>query len=540
MLRAKHYITTNYDQLLEQAFQNLLGGQYGKQCHVVSEERHVAQIPHFQHIIIKTHGDIHGNPDLWIVSDHDYAQVIKSSNLIKTIQSYTIALNPVLFVGYSLDDIDIIELLMEQQAPRFIPPFDRFILIPNCTELNAKLLQTKDVRPINLSVGTDGNIGKAVVDFLSRLWERIDSYRVYTGSLDANPGTPTATYERVWGLYRAGLFQKAEELISSTPHSTDAFWRENISLFSRYAYFRVKLYDKMEKWDKLSELDAELSVTYNELKEIVPENVYQVIRSQYEAALAMPMLRTAMLKEALEHIDKALRRKPLPSADSDYQALFADWYTIRAIIRLMRWAYLPDSTPAEDLNEAILGLKKAQKDLDEATRLFKKYGGMGTKDEVHYLGRLYGAIVFLRLAKRESGLEPLHDGIEQLPDIAKRSHNHENRVPYGKLAGLYCEAYCHYSLGCTAEQYAEKIEHFEMASDSLTRAKDVGVKIKPMVQAKLSGLSWRIASRLKDLVGKSPDPEIFKREYRTAVDISRRSLDIEGIGLDRWLKTPIN
>lgn len=98
-LNPAHIITTNYDDLLEQAIRS----EY-KQYDVVSQDE---DLPYYRYPqkLVKMHGDFKiGNI---VLSEEDYYNYSRNFPLIKAFVSSLFATNIVLFVGFSFDDLNL-------------------------------------------------------------------------------------------------------------------------------------------------------------------------------------------------------------------------------------------------------------------------------------------------------------------------------------------------------------------------------------------------------------------------------------------------
>lgn len=98
-----HIITTNYDHLMEEALQ---GRRHYYQC--ISTD---GEIPYrySSHEIIKMHGDFEHNN--FVLKEDDYLSYSENFRLIETYVKALIARNTLLFVGYSLQDPDVKQII---------------------------------------------------------------------------------------------------------------------------------------------------------------------------------------------------------------------------------------------------------------------------------------------------------------------------------------------------------------------------------------------------------------------------------------------
>ena len=94
-LKPKYIITTNYDNLLGKEFP----GYY-----VVKEDKDIPNI-HSKNVIIKMHGDFSKNNI--VLKEDDYLSYSKNFTLIETYIKAIVASHTVLFIGYSVNDINV-------------------------------------------------------------------------------------------------------------------------------------------------------------------------------------------------------------------------------------------------------------------------------------------------------------------------------------------------------------------------------------------------------------------------------------------------
>ena len=120
-LNPVHIITTNYDNLLENAA-SLKGLNYS----TVSNDKSLA-LADSNKLIIKMHGDF----DKFVLKESDYDTYSNNFKLIETYVKGLIATNTILFVGFSADDANvrkifqwIKDILGEYQNPAYILNID--------------------------------------------------------------------------------------------------------------------------------------------------------------------------------------------------------------------------------------------------------------------------------------------------------------------------------------------------------------------------------------------------------------------------------
>lgn len=95
-LKPKYIITTNYDNLLEK--------EAPKYYDIVKENEDISNI-HSKNVIIKMHGDFSKNNI--VLKEDDYLSYSKNFTLIETYIKAIVASHTVLFIGYSVNDINV-------------------------------------------------------------------------------------------------------------------------------------------------------------------------------------------------------------------------------------------------------------------------------------------------------------------------------------------------------------------------------------------------------------------------------------------------
>lgn len=108
--------TTNYDKIIERSF-----GINGAQCHVVSRIEHMRSAPVNQTQVIKFHGSFEDDSSLVLTEESYFERLSFENPLDIQLRSATLA-NTLLFVGYSLRDINIRYLIyrlnqLKKEAP---------------------------------------------------------------------------------------------------------------------------------------------------------------------------------------------------------------------------------------------------------------------------------------------------------------------------------------------------------------------------------------------------------------------------------------
>jgi len=165
--------TTNYDRWLEKAFE-----KRGKPFHKIANMADLATAPDDQTHIIKFHGDFEDDESLVLTEASYFQRMIFESPLDIRLRSDCLA-RPILFVGYSLQDVNTRYLLFRLQELWRTSAFadQRPLSYIVMTERNAPqeiVLKSRGVHPIILE-GTSP--GKATTAFLRQLSMGVRNYK---------------------------------------------------------------------------------------------------------------------------------------------------------------------------------------------------------------------------------------------------------------------------------------------------------------------------------------------------------------------------
>lgn len=134
----KRIFTTNYDTLLEET--------YGSRATVIRNDNDVANLDNSKIAIFKIHGDF-STPQNIIITDTDYTDFFanrKNKGLWNLVLNEFLTQN-ILFIGYSLEDENILTLIKE--VKKFAPHSKKklFLIAPNLAPYKQKKLQKLDI-----------------------------------------------------------------------------------------------------------------------------------------------------------------------------------------------------------------------------------------------------------------------------------------------------------------------------------------------------------------------------------------------------------
>lgn len=186
----KTVITTNYDRLFEAA--------YGDGCSVVRQSADLTYLNRALPEIFKVHGDL-TVPDSILITKTDYTKFFDSQkeNTLWTVIKERIATHNVLFIGYSLDDVNMESIFRKMRENLGDNHKEIFLLAPNLKAPKVNRLAKNDIHYIDstadvfidgLLVDIENNIRK---DFDNQ-WCSPETFRIF---LQTHNLAPTITAE---------------------------------------------------------------------------------------------------------------------------------------------------------------------------------------------------------------------------------------------------------------------------------------------------------------------------------------------------------
>lgn len=159
----KTIITTNYDCLIENSIKNSISIYNEKRIPYINNDR--------KRKIIKVHGDLN-DPDSLIITKEDYYKLIGQNGLnsaIWTLVKNCLASNSVLFVGYSVEDSNLLTLLSDLELSIGINRKEYFFVSPNISLLKKKHLERRNI----LYIDSTGE--KLIEELIQNIKDNIDS-----------------------------------------------------------------------------------------------------------------------------------------------------------------------------------------------------------------------------------------------------------------------------------------------------------------------------------------------------------------------------
>jgi hypothetical protein len=526
-LDAPYYITTNYDLLLEKALKELPGQSSDDCVGVVNKASDLPSVYSYKNIVIKLHGDVNCY-ELLVFDSSDYMKRWRLPSPVDGFVSHIFATHHILFIGYSLEDLHIVELVREGVRHAATNPPKRFMVVSSTNQHLEKYLNTVKVKPI--LVCTDGdNYEDAVCEFLYRLWEQRDDLSIYTRIIEKSKPTPKEKLEQAIMKRQTRDLEGAEILLDSLFRNG---FEEFLSLdhVSSFLWLNVSVLDKLEKWDELRNFDSRTATPiFARLKKGVPTEIYDALLSAYKASMAIAFVRSGDFEEALECAEVAIKWKCTNTADSGLQILKANCHVSHAIALL---GCMRMGQRGRDV------LEIANQDMKTAWNILKKHGCPDTNKESHHLGRYFGTQAFLDIASwdfKDGGEDMKKDDVNRILGYAKKSYESRgNRTGFGKVAGCYCEAYCYYWLALKFGE-PEQSRYLNCSKNPLSELKKSISGSQAFAQFKVLALE----AEVKKLAGEPPHNAIKSKLSKLRNRLTHRA-DKDQLGTAQWLALPLN
>ncbi len=517
LLDAPYYVSTNWDHLLERAFMDLYGDSYEDDVGIAYIDSHLPGIMGRRNAYIKLHGDI-SRKDSLVLDFASYSRRLSQPTLLDKLVEVLLNSSAVLFVGYSVSDINVITQLIEHRSWEGAAPPPRFAILHGVGPADRQFFRAAGIHVIDTGSCQPAETGRRTFEVLALLHDAKEDFasdaQLMSGHADDGP---VELFYQALTHYRESQFTRATEVLRVAREKI-LDWRRHLPLLARFSYLTVKLYDKLEQWDELVNVDRlYLQNQFRRVEPVMPSTLFAWMLGHYQSALALAALRAGQPHMAREYIEPSIdsaRRQPFAA-----RLLLSDRRVMRAIIL----QYLAMMGRPQDLS--------AIDDLVFARGALARHGGLGTAHEVHFAGRFYGATVFVALSFALDSVEGarLLGPDSTLADYALRSHAKEQRLPYGVVAGRYCNAYFHYHSMRSAGPPDEARVREALA---LLDIRAVGGEIGPSAQLKCDLLADRIeglsGAAAKAVSGKAGPLPVYAAQH------------IANLGVESWLATPVN
>ena len=131
--------TTNWDSSIENAFRKL-----HVDTEVVVRDDHIPLIGNRKPVIYKLHGSF-DHPDMFAITEDDYNEIEDTRNAIITTLKNILARKHFLFLGYSMDDLDLLKIMEIVKVSQGKVRLTSYAAILNVSEEKKKILEEMDI-----------------------------------------------------------------------------------------------------------------------------------------------------------------------------------------------------------------------------------------------------------------------------------------------------------------------------------------------------------------------------------------------------------
>ncbi len=169
-LRCKLIYTTNFDGFIAQAHRGMRRGY-----RTIKSAKDLVELPSDKVQIVKLHGDL-ASPSTMVFTESSYFERLSFESPLDVKLRADVLGKSLLFIGYSLSDINIRYLLFRLQRqwekesiPEFRPK--AYVFMGRSNPVQSKVLRSRGVEPI---VAQSTDQGKALSNFLQQLRKQAD------------------------------------------------------------------------------------------------------------------------------------------------------------------------------------------------------------------------------------------------------------------------------------------------------------------------------------------------------------------------------
>ncbi|MFV2057767.1 MAG: hypothetical protein ACC707_14975, partial [Thiohalomonadales bacterium] len=176
------------------------------------------------------------------------------------------------------------------------------------------------------------------------------------------------------------------------------------------------------------------------------------------ASMAISCLKSGNYEEAIKRAQESIDWSCTNTAHESLKIIHANALVTYALCNVYLFR-----EGIENISEP---LSLAEENLRNADKVFTNI-----KEKSHHLGRYFGTLVFLKIARFDQVGNGLNlDASEQSSLLKNATLTHspiEFRTKFGRAAGLYCEAFCHYWLAKTIGNIEEHLDKAQKQLDEI-------------------------------------------------------------------------
>jgi len=451
LLKARYYVTTNYDKLFDEVLKNIYNME---ERNIIVNDTDIINSGDI--IYIKLHGDIK-KPETMVLSSNDYRNREKDNPVIFSLLESLFAQNIVMFIGYSLKDDNVLAIIQNIKYS-----LGRYIFLINPTNKDRALFASDNVQIIDINTKNENPTNEErtekTLEALMDIWKRTLNFNIYVDMKPFTDKSYVARLEFISYLYGQGDFQEAYNQIidlentfskEDSKENITRIWMEDPGTYTQHIYFKLKLLDKLDRWEEIRDEEQKIIKWIERLKEVYPPDIIHSIQSQVYSSIGSSLARTDFRKAA-EYIDIIIKERPsVDIAGEEAMISYGDKLVVSAIISLNLFYF-----NNQELNVSI-------KRLHEVEEIYNKYANIDDDEkEAHFCGRYFGALTFVKIADlRKESKKDISKIEKSLLKSTKKSHNNgKRRYTFGILAGKYCEAVTYLFLAQQTQEKATKTE----------------------------------------------------------------------------------
>ncbi|MFX0074622.1 MAG: SIR2 family protein [Candidatus Hermodarchaeota archaeon] len=555
LLNVKYYVTTNYDKLFDKVLEKIYDI---REDQIIVNDDDIINAGEV--IYIKLHGDIN-LPETMVLTANDYRTREKENPVIFSLLESLFARNIVVFIGYSLKDENVLAIIRNIKYS-----LGRYIFLINPTTKDRALFASENIQIVDIVTDdenpTNEEKTEKTLELLMDIWKQTLNFNIYIDMKPFKATSYAARLEFIIYLYRQAEFQEAYNQIISlerdffnmdSNENINHIWMEDPGSYTQHTYFKLKVLDKLDRWDEVRQEGEKVIKWVEMLETVYPPEIIRSIQSQVYFSIGSSLSRIDF-QGAAEYLDIIIKNRPsVDLVGEEGMISYGDKLVVSSIVSL-NLHYFHE----QDLDLAI-------KKLSEVKVIFEKYACIDDDEkEIHYCGRYFGALTFVKIAEIRKNTELDAFEIKNfLLKSAKKSHNNgKRRFAFGILAGKYCEAVLNLFLAFQSQIKTSKTDSISYYEKCISILKDECLKIRykvndddPPIKLNMDRLtSWTRAkiyrvllSAYKGLNSLSNegiyDKKIEKCELRFLRELDNLQIDEEfrlGVVMtEDWVFTPL-
>lgn len=284
-------VTTNFDDLLECAYERFCGARPPAPTGA-ELDRHGDLLLRGAFFVLKAHGDL-GTPDSLVFTADDYRRVVHANPAFQAVISGILMTHAIVFVGYSLSDVNF-RLLLDGQLTTFrgrVPP--RFAVMGGVGPAErATLWRTARLRVLPYPEGKHEEVAAFLRSLANATAHRPPMQRPASGAraASARPGSVLHP-QRVLTIASDGERIEFDLREQEPSGASSALWT-GAATWSGFGALRDRVKDTFQTAETLAEWNARIERAGAALSEIVPAELRRILAS-YPVGWPLDLLASA-------------------------------------------------------------------------------------------------------------------------------------------------------------------------------------------------------------------------------------------------------